>query len=133
MKTLGIIAEYNPFHKGHAYMIEEAKKKSGAKEFPAKYHLSVGNGQKVIVKMTIKNGICFAHFRLEDERLRSIRRNATMGGADIQIKETKVPLLDESALNAAKEMVDLRLVQLEEHDLLQKQRAAERRKAAKPN
>lgn len=30
MKTLGIIAEYNPFHKGHAYMIEEAKKKSGA-------------------------------------------------------------------------------------------------------
>ncbi len=110
-----------------------AKKKSGAKEFPAKYHLAVGNGQKVIVKMTIKNGICFAQFRLEDERLRSIRRNASMGGADIQIKETKVPLLDESALIAAKEMVDLRLVQLEEHVLLQKQRAAERRKAAKPD
>ena len=110
-----------------------AKKKSGAKEFPAKYHLSVGNGQKVIVKMTIKNGICFAQFRLEDERLRSIRRNATTSGADIQIKETKVPLLDESALCAAKEMVDLRLVQLEEYVLLQKQRAAERRKAAKPD
>lgn len=30
MKTLGIITEYNPFHKGHAYMIEEAKKRSGA-------------------------------------------------------------------------------------------------------
>ncbi len=30
MKTLGIITEYNPFHKGHAYMIEEAKKKAGA-------------------------------------------------------------------------------------------------------
>ena len=30
MKTLGIIAEYNPFHNGHAYMIEEAKRKSGA-------------------------------------------------------------------------------------------------------
>ncbi|WP_405725933.1 nucleotidyltransferase [Anaerotignum sp.] len=30
MKTLGIITEYNPFHKGHAYMIAEAKKKSGA-------------------------------------------------------------------------------------------------------
>lgn len=108
-----------------------AKKKSGAKEFPAKYHLSVGNGQKVIVKLTIKNGICFAQFRLEDERLRSIRRNATMSGTDIQIKETKVPILDESALSAAKEMVDLRLVQLEEYILLQKQRAAERRKAAK--
>lgn len=110
-----------------------AKKKSGAKEFPAKYHLTVGNGQKVVVKMTIKNGICFALFRLEDERLRNIRRNATIGGADIQIKETKVPLLDESALSAAKEMVDLRLVQLEEHVLLQKQRAADRRKVAKPD
>ena len=30
MKTLGIITEYNPFHKGHTYMIEEAKRKSGA-------------------------------------------------------------------------------------------------------
>lgn len=112
---------------------EYAKNKSGAKEFPAKYHLAVGNGQKVIVKMTIKNGICIAQFRLEDERLRSIRRNASMGNADIQIKETKLPLLDESALSVAKEMVDLRLVQLEEYVLLQKQRAAERRKATKPN
>lgn len=30
MRTLGIIAEYNPFHKGHRYMIEEAKRKTGA-------------------------------------------------------------------------------------------------------
>lgn len=30
MKTLGIITEYNPFHLGHRYMIEEAKKKSCA-------------------------------------------------------------------------------------------------------
>ena len=30
MKVVGIIAEYNPFHTGHAYQIKEAKKKSGA-------------------------------------------------------------------------------------------------------
>ncbi len=30
MKTLGIIAEYNPFHNGHKYHIETAKAKSGA-------------------------------------------------------------------------------------------------------
>ncbi len=30
MKTVGIIAEYNPFHNGHAYHIEEAKKKTKA-------------------------------------------------------------------------------------------------------
>ena len=30
MKTLGIVTEYNPFHKGHAYMIAEAKKQANA-------------------------------------------------------------------------------------------------------
>lgn len=30
MKTVGIIAEYNPFHNGHAYHIEQAKKITGA-------------------------------------------------------------------------------------------------------
>lgn len=30
MKTVGIIAEYNPFHKGHEYHIREAKRLTGA-------------------------------------------------------------------------------------------------------
>lgn len=30
MKTVGIIAEYNPFHNGHQYHIEEALRKTGA-------------------------------------------------------------------------------------------------------
>ena len=30
MKTAGIIAEYNPFHNGHAYHIEETRKQTGA-------------------------------------------------------------------------------------------------------
>ena len=30
MKTVGIIAEYNPFHKGHAYQLQKAKELSGA-------------------------------------------------------------------------------------------------------
>ena len=30
MKTLGIVTEYNPFHQGHAYMIERAKRKADA-------------------------------------------------------------------------------------------------------
>ena len=29
-KTLGIITEYDPYHKGHAYFLEEAKRMSGA-------------------------------------------------------------------------------------------------------
>ena len=30
MKTVGIIAEYNPFHKGHAYQLQKAKELTGA-------------------------------------------------------------------------------------------------------
>lgn len=30
MKTVGIIAEYNPFHNGHAYQIQKAKEAAGA-------------------------------------------------------------------------------------------------------
>src|SRR5690554_2763699 len=30
MKVVGIVAEYNPFHNGHMYHIEEAKKLTGA-------------------------------------------------------------------------------------------------------
>ena len=30
MKTVGIIAEYNPFHNGHAYQIAKAKEITGA-------------------------------------------------------------------------------------------------------
>ncbi len=30
MKSLGIIAEFNPFHQGHQYLIEEAMKETGA-------------------------------------------------------------------------------------------------------
>lgn len=30
MKTVGIIAEFNPFHNGHKYLIEHAKKETGA-------------------------------------------------------------------------------------------------------
>ena len=30
MKTIGIVAEYNPFHNGHKYQIEQTKKQLGA-------------------------------------------------------------------------------------------------------
>ena len=30
IKTAGIIAEYNPFHNGHQYQIEEIRRQTGA-------------------------------------------------------------------------------------------------------
>lgn len=79
----------------------------------------------------IKNGITIALFRLEDERLRKIRRNATSDGAEVKIKETELAVSDVVAYGTAKEMIDLRITQLEEDIAYQKLRAAERRKAAR--
>ena len=30
MKVCGVIAEFNPFHQGHAYLLEQARKQTGA-------------------------------------------------------------------------------------------------------
>ncbi|MXI79166.1 adenylyltransferase/cytidyltransferase family protein, partial [Escherichia coli] len=30
MKAVGIVTEYNPFHNGHIYHIQQAKKETGA-------------------------------------------------------------------------------------------------------
>ena len=29
MRTVGIVCEYNPFHKGHKYLIEESRRRLG--------------------------------------------------------------------------------------------------------
>jgi len=42
MKAVGIIAEYNPFHKGHLYHLEQAKARSGAE-----YAIAVMSGNFV--------------------------------------------------------------------------------------
>lgn len=64
MKTLGIITEYNPFHKGHAYMIAEAKRRSGAERVIAVMSGSfVQRGEPAIfdkwtrTEAALKNGV----------------------------------------------------------------------------
>lgn len=75
MKKLGIIAEYNPFHEGHKYLIEEAKKKTGAEQvvavmsgnftqrgYPAVYdkwtraEFAIKNGVNLVLELPV----CFA-------------------------------------------------------------------------
>ena len=47
MKTISIIAEYNPFHNGHAWQIAEAKRRTGAD-----FALIVMSGDFVRVRVT---------------------------------------------------------------------------------
>ena len=56
MKTIGIIAEYNPFHQGHKYLIEEAKRITGA--------------QRLVVVMS-GNSVQRGDFALVDEFIRA--------------------------------------------------------------
>lgn len=110
-----------------------AREQSGAKEVPAKYHLCVGSGQKVIVKFEIKKGITIGMFRIVDERLKKLRRNATSNGAEIKIKETEVPIEDEFAFDSAKELIDLRITQLEEEQEYRKQQRRNKKKTGETN
>jgi cytidyltransferase-like protein len=63
-RVLGIIAEYNPFHNGHLYQIEEAKKQTGAEyvvavmsgNFTQRGETSLIN-KWVKAQMAIENGV----------------------------------------------------------------------------
>ncbi|MBD5522194.1 MAG: nucleotidyltransferase [Lachnospiraceae bacterium] len=69
MKTVGIIAEYNPFHNGHMYQIEQAKKITGAD-----YCVIVMSG----------NFVQRGTPAIMDKSLRT--KAALMGGADLVIE-----------------------------------------------
>ncbi len=106
-----------------------AIEKSGDKASFAKYHLTVGKGAKQVIKLSVKDGKVMAYFRIEDERLRAIRRNARENDAEIKIKETEIEIDGESAYEMAKDLIDLRKTQIDENIAYQKQQRREKRKA----
>ncbi|MCX4367867.1 MAG: hypothetical protein OSJ67_07780, partial [Clostridia bacterium] len=108
-----------------------AIERSGEKPSFAKYHLTVGKGTKQVIKLSVKDGEVMAYFRIEDERLRTIRRNARENDAEIKIKETEMAVDGESAYEMAKDLIDLRVTQIEENLEYRKQLLREKRKAKK--
>lgn len=91
-------------------LVKYAVKKSGISEKYAKYHLSVGVGAKQLLKLGIKDGTVIAYFRVEDQRMRELRRKS--GDAAIKIKETLLQVDNDDAVIAAKEIIDLRETQI---------------------
>lgn len=89
MKTVGIIAEYNPFHKGHAYQLQEAKRITGAD-----YAIIVMSGSFV------QRG----HPALTDKYTRT--EMALKGGADL-VLELPTPYATGSAEDFAQGAVSL--------------------------
>jgi len=105
-----------------------AIEKSGEKASFAKYHLTVGKGTKQVVKLSVKDGEVMAYFRIEDERLRKLRMNAKENDADIKIRETEISVDSESAYEMAKDLIDLRITQIEENLEYRKQLLREKRR-----
>ena len=69
MKTIGIIAEYNPFHQGHKYLIERAKEMTGA--------------ERVVIIMS-GNSVQRGDFAIIDEFSRA--KEAVSNGADLVLE-----------------------------------------------
>jgi len=67
-------------------------------------------------------------FKMEDEYLKDIRRNAGSDGTKVKVKETEVAIGDAQAYATAKEMIDLREDQIERYqDFLKEQRSMKNR------
>ncbi len=100
-------------------------KDSKCKEKLSTYFTTIGPSTiNPFIKLTIKKGITVALFKMEDEYLKDIRRNASGDGTKVKVKETEVPIGDKQAYDTAKDMVDLRIDQIDRYnDFLKEQRA----------
>ena len=77
-----------------------------------------------LLKLTIKKDTTVALYKMEDEYLKDIKRDASGDGTKIKVKETELIVSDAQAFETAKNMVDLREDQIERYqDLLREQRS----------
>ena len=100
-------------------------KDSKCKEKLSTYFTTIGpSTTNPFIKLTIKKGITVALFKMEDEYLKDIRRNASSDGAKVKVKETEIAIPDKLSYDTAKDMVDLRIDQIDRYnDFLKEQRA----------
>ncbi|MDE6758407.1 MAG: hypothetical protein K2J89_03910, partial [Clostridia bacterium] len=105
-----------------------ALSKDKCKEKKSTYSILLGQSSvNPLVKLTIKKDTTVALFKMEDEFMKDIRRNATNDGTKVKVKETELVVADMQALATAKEMVDLREDQIERYnEYLKEQRSMKR-------
>ena len=102
-----------------------AMSKDKCKEKKSTYFTVLGQSTvNPLVKLTIKKNTTVALFKMEDEYMKDIRKNATSDGTKVKVKETELVVGDAQALATAKEMIDLREDQIERYnDYLKEQRS----------
>ena len=109
---------------------EYALTKDKCKEKKSTYFILLGQSSvNPLIKLTIKKDTTVALFKMEDEYLKDIRKDATNDGTKVKVKETEVVVTDAQACKVAKNMIDLREDQIERYqDLLKEQRAMRNKK-----
>ncbi|MDE6606050.1 MAG: hypothetical protein K2K85_08560, partial [Clostridia bacterium] len=109
---------------------EYALTKDKCKEKKSTYFILLGQSSvNPLIKLTIKKDTTVALFKMEDEYLKDIRKDATNDGTKVKVKETEVVVSDAQACKVAKNMIDLREDQIERYqDLLREQRAMRNKK-----
>ncbi|MDE6211237.1 MAG: hypothetical protein K2G42_04625, partial [Clostridia bacterium] len=109
---------------------EYALSKDKCKEKKSTYFILIGQSSvNPLVKLTIKKDTTVALFKMEDEYMKDIRRDATNDGTKVKVKETEVIISDAQSCKVAKNMIDLREDQIERYqDLLREQRAMRNKK-----
>ena len=107
---------------------EYAMSKDKCKEKKSTYYILLGQSSvNPLVKLTIKKDCTVALFKMEDEYMKDIRRNAGSEGMKVKVKETELIVGDSQALATAKEMVDLREDQIERYnEYIKEQRSLKR-------
>ena len=104
---------------------EYAMSKDKCKEKKSTYYILLGQSSvNPLIKLTIKKDCTVALFKMEDEYMKDIRRNAGSEGTKVKVKETELIVGDSQALATAKEMIDLREDQIERYsDYIKEQRS----------
>nr|MDE6275244.1 hypothetical protein [Clostridia bacterium] len=107
-----------------------ALSKPNSKEKKSTYAITIGQSTiNPLLKLTIKKDMTVALFKMEDEYLKDIKRDASSDGTKVKVKETEVAIADAQACKVAKNMIDLREDQIERYqDLLKEQRATRNKK-----
>ena len=103
--------------------------KDKCKEKKSNYFIVLGQSTvNPLVKLTIKKNKTVALFKMEDEYMKDIRKNATSDGTKVKVKETELIVGDNQALATAKEMIDLREDQIERYNDYLKEQKSMRKK-----
>ncbi|MDE6275916.1 MAG: hypothetical protein K2M75_05190, partial [Clostridia bacterium] len=80
-----------------------ALSKPNAKEKKSTYAITIGQSTiNPLLKLTIKKDMTVALFKMEDEYLKDIKRDASSDGTKVKVKETEVAIADAQACKVAK-------------------------------